>query len=274
MASTPSARSVVLFNPAPRAGFQAHRRVELPLSVLCPATPLDLQGYRVHIVDQFANPNWEANLDKALAERPICLGVTCMTGPQILRAIEVSKHAKQRYPDLPVVWGGIHASLLPHQTLSHPAIDAVVVGEGEATFAELVKALEEGTPLDACRGSSSRNKAASPRRPAAASWISTPSRRSRTTCSTWTCTGAACSAWTTHLQHQPRLHLPLRLLLGPRDAQAPVAGDGAGHGDGADAARDPRPRHPWLPVLRRPLLHRPESAPAGSWKTSSAPIWG
>ena len=29
--------------------------MELPLSVLCPATPLDRQGYRVRIVDQFAD---------------------------------------------------------------------------------------------------------------------------------------------------------------------------------------------------------------------------
>jgi anaerobic magnesium-protoporphyrin IX monomethyl ester cyclase len=138
---------IVLFNPAPRSGFQAHRRVELPLSVLCPATPLDRRGYQVKIIDQFANPDWDAEFQAALAERPICLGVTCMTGPQILRAIEASQAAKLKYPDLPVVWGGIHASLLPAQTLQHPAIDIVVIGEGEATFADVVRALQAGTPL-------------------------------------------------------------------------------------------------------------------------------
>jgi anaerobic magnesium-protoporphyrin IX monomethyl ester cyclase len=135
---------VVLFNPAPRSGFQAHRRVELPLSVLCPATPLDRQGYDVVIVDQFADPHWEQAFEEAMAQRPICLGVTCMTGPQILRAVEISRRAKARYPDLPVVWGGIHASLMPEQTLRHPDIDVVVVGEGEATFAQLVKVLQAG----------------------------------------------------------------------------------------------------------------------------------
>lgn len=138
---------VVLFNPAPRSGFQAHRRVELPLSVLCPATPLDRAGYRVTIVDQFASPEWEREFEAALAERPVCLGITCMTGPQILRAIEASRAAKARHPGLPVVWGGIHASLLPEQTLDHAAIDIVVVGEGEATFTHLVHALQEGIPL-------------------------------------------------------------------------------------------------------------------------------
>ena len=143
---------VVLFNPAPRAGFQAHRRVELPLSVLCPATRLDRQGYKIKIVDQFADPNWEVEFQQAMSTKPICLGVTSMTGPQILRALEASKTFKEKYPDTPVVWGGIHASLLPEQTLKNPYIDVVVVGEGEETFEELVKAFQSGTPLSTVNG--------------------------------------------------------------------------------------------------------------------------
>lgn len=144
--------NVVMFNPAPRSGLQAHRRVELPLSVLCPATPLDREGYHVTIVDQFADPDWESHFHRALAERPICLGVTCMTGPQIVYALDACRAAKERYPDLPVVWGGIHASLLPQQTLENPLVDIAVVGEGEATFRDLVHALESGSPLDGVNG--------------------------------------------------------------------------------------------------------------------------
>jgi len=151
-ASGRSRGRIVMLNPAPRSGVQAHRRVELPLSVLCPATPLDREGYDVTIVDQFADPGWRAKLASALAERPVCLGVTCMTGPQILHALDACREAKQRHPDLPVVWGGIHASLLPEQTLQNALVDIAVVGEGEATFQELVHALEDGTPLERVAG--------------------------------------------------------------------------------------------------------------------------
>jgi hypothetical protein len=96
------------------------------LSVLCPASPLVDEGHDVTIVDQFADPDWEAKFRRALAERPVCLGVTCMTGPQILHALDACRIAKDAQPDLPIVWGGIHASLLPDQTLAHPLIDAVV----------------------------------------------------------------------------------------------------------------------------------------------------
>jgi anaerobic magnesium-protoporphyrin IX monomethyl ester cyclase len=143
---------VLLFNPAPRKGYQAHRRVELPLSVLYPATPLDREGYDVRIIDQFADPEWESAFETALEHEPICMGVTSMTGPQILRAVEASRAMKEKHPDVPVVWGGIHASLLPEQTLANPWIDVVVVGEGEATFTELVKAFESGRPLSEVAG--------------------------------------------------------------------------------------------------------------------------
>jgi len=144
--------NIILFNPAPRSGWQAQRRVELPLSLLCPATPLDRQGYRIKIIDEYANSNWKRDLMEAMREKPICFGVTCMTGPQILHALKGCKLVRKMHPDVPIIWGGIHASLLPEQTLENPYTDIVVIGEGEETFPELVKALESGTPLSHVSG--------------------------------------------------------------------------------------------------------------------------
>jgi radical SAM superfamily enzyme YgiQ (UPF0313 family) len=59
---------------------------------------------------------------------------------------------RKRYPEVPIIWGGIHASLMPEQTLANPYADIVVVGEGEETFPELVKALELSTPLSDVSG--------------------------------------------------------------------------------------------------------------------------
>ncbi len=144
--------NIILFNPAPRSGKQVQRRIELPLSLLCPATPLDRQGYRIKIIDEFANPNWRRELLEALSQKPLCFGVTCMTGPQILHALAACKLVRERYPDVPIIWGGIHASLLPEQTLENPYVDIVVVGEGEETFPDLIKSLESGTPLSNVSG--------------------------------------------------------------------------------------------------------------------------
>lgn len=143
---------ILLFNPAPRKGFQAHRRVELPLNLLHPATPLVHAGFRVKIVDQFADPHWKRKLRDAMFEKPVCFGVSSMTGPQIIRALEACKALKQLYPDVPTVWGGIHSSILPEQTLENPYVDVVVVGEGEATLLELAEALANGRSLSEVAG--------------------------------------------------------------------------------------------------------------------------
>ena len=58
----------------------------------------------------------------------------------------------RRQGDVPVVWGGIHPTLLPEQTLENENIDIVVQGEGEETFFELVQALEKGDPLSKVKG--------------------------------------------------------------------------------------------------------------------------
>jgi anaerobic magnesium-protoporphyrin IX monomethyl ester cyclase len=144
-------RDIVLFHPAPRSGWQAQRRVELPLGLLCLATPLERQGYNIRIIDGFASSTWKSELREALRRNPICFGVTSMTGPQILHALEGCRLVRELHPAVPIVWGGIHATLLPEQTLGNPYVDIIVAGEGEATFEELVKALETGTSLSKVR---------------------------------------------------------------------------------------------------------------------------
>jgi len=143
---------ILLFNPAALSGWQPSPRMELPLSLLCPATPVDRAGYRVTIVDQSVNRDWRRELEEALKTKPLCFGVTCMTGPQIFHALAVCKLVRERQPDAPIVWGGIHGSILSQQTLQNPYVDIVVVGEGEATFIELVRALESGAPLAQVKG--------------------------------------------------------------------------------------------------------------------------
>jgi len=56
-------------------------------------------------------------------------------------------HASQRIKrecNVPVVWGGIHPTMLPEQTLMNDFIDIIVIGEGEETLVELVRTLHDG----------------------------------------------------------------------------------------------------------------------------------
>jgi len=73
---------------------------------------------------------------------PDLVGVTTMTTKfgSVLKTAEI---VKKHNPELLVVAGGPHATLLPEQTLKSENIDVVVRGEGERTAVELTSALEE-----------------------------------------------------------------------------------------------------------------------------------
>jgi anaerobic magnesium-protoporphyrin IX monomethyl ester cyclase len=138
-------RSVLLVYPRVTSGWQVQPRIEIPMGLLCLAGPLRAQGYDVRILDQRVEADWRAALRKELERRPVCVGVSSMTGPQIRHALEVSRFVKAA-GRAPVVWGGLHATILPEQTLAEDAIDYVVEGDGEETFPELVGAIEASSP--------------------------------------------------------------------------------------------------------------------------------
>jgi anaerobic magnesium-protoporphyrin IX monomethyl ester cyclase len=83
-------------------------------------------------------------------------GLTCFTSNRRGVAL-VARCIRQYHPDAHVVVGGPHASALPAEMLRHhPAIDTVVIGEGEETFLELVERLEAGRPTGGIAGTAWR----------------------------------------------------------------------------------------------------------------------
>ena len=122
----------------------------LPLALLCAAS-LVKRKYSVKIIDQRTSPDWKSDLLRELKKKPICVGTTSMTGGMLRYAVEISRFVKEN-SGVPLVWGGVHASLLPEQTIRHRDIDYVVHGEGEQTFYELVTALDKGRSVKKIRG--------------------------------------------------------------------------------------------------------------------------
>ncbi len=67
------------------------------------------------------------------------VGISCLTYNSI-RGYEVADEFRKR--GIPVVFGGYHASLVPHEVKQHA--DSVVIGEAEYTWPQLLKDLERG----------------------------------------------------------------------------------------------------------------------------------
>jgi radical SAM superfamily enzyme YgiQ (UPF0313 family) len=98
------------------------------------------------MIDAAIEPDYKNRILREAADA-LCLGISVLTGPMIHGAIEVSTAIKRCYPNLPVIFGGWHPSLLPEETLNEPFVDAVVRGQGEMTLLEVAVALAEDGPL-------------------------------------------------------------------------------------------------------------------------------
>lgn len=125
----------------------------MPLSLLYVAAPLQQAGYEVSIVDARVVDDWRATLRARIESAdPVCVGVSTLTGAQLVGARAASQLVREISKDLPIVWGGVHPSLMPLETITEPYIDFIVVGEGEATFPELVGQIEKRGPYDHVQG--------------------------------------------------------------------------------------------------------------------------
>lgn len=129
---------VVLFFPKMGEG----QPLQLPMSLLFVASFLIREGIEVKIIDQRLNHDWKTELLEELKKEPLMVGFSVLTGKQILHALGASQFVKEQ-SQAKVVWGGVHTSLLPEQTLENEYIDFVVIGEGEKTFWELAKNLQD-----------------------------------------------------------------------------------------------------------------------------------
>jgi len=124
----------------------------LPLSLLSVASTLVAGGFPVRIIDTRVDASWRKTLAEAVRRKPLCVGVTTMTGSQLLTAMEASRTTREVDPSVPIVWGGPHPTLFPEPTIESPLVDMLVMGEGEITFRELVRRLAAGEPPDGLPG--------------------------------------------------------------------------------------------------------------------------
>jgi radical SAM superfamily enzyme YgiQ (UPF0313 family) len=149
-------KNVVLVQPGLGDMDVFRDRPTPPLGLLSAASGLD-PATEVRLVDQRVDPAWRATLAQAIDASTVAVGVTAMTGAMIGNALRAAE-AVRAIRDVPLVWGGVHPSLLPGQTAAHPLVDHVIEGEGEAAFPALVEALAAGRAPEGVPGVWSRGR--------------------------------------------------------------------------------------------------------------------
>ena len=149
-----SPKTVLLYSPhfvASAYRLQPLYRATPPLSHLALAGPLREAGYDVEIIDAKWDFDWRARV-RERAGRLLCAGVTSLTGPAVSDGLEFAALVREVRPDLPIIWGGWHASFAAQQAMEDPRVDVVVRGMGERTFVDVVRAIEAGDSLGMIAG--------------------------------------------------------------------------------------------------------------------------
>lgn len=118
----------------------------LPLAALYIGSVLKSRGYSMQLIDQRVDDHWVHALRASLRRRPLWVGISSMTGKQIRWGLAAAQIVREVDPTIPIVWGGVHPTILAEQTVNHLLVDMVVVGEGELTALELTQALSEKGP--------------------------------------------------------------------------------------------------------------------------------
>jgi anaerobic magnesium-protoporphyrin IX monomethyl ester cyclase len=159
--------SVCLVRPPAVETFRfATTSIAPPLGLAYVAGALEAAGERVTVVDAVAEAPDTCirylkgyliglSFDKVARRVPAdakVVGISVIfthEWPAVVRLIDA---IKDRHPDIPVVVGGEHAAAIPEFCLRTSRADLLVLGEGEETAVELVRALDEGRALDGING--------------------------------------------------------------------------------------------------------------------------
>ena len=140
---------VLLINP--KSSLPIETRTSPPLGLAYLAAVSEQAGHQVRVHDGDVE---EMPLEAALREfEPHIVGITANT-TQITAAWRDAAIVKQ-VSGAPVVLGGPHPTVLPDESAAKPFVDAVVRGEGEATWIEILSRLERdgpAAPLDDLSG--------------------------------------------------------------------------------------------------------------------------
>lgn len=143
MTRSSAAREVLLVFP----GRLGAPDPQVPLQLLHVASALRLAGFKPRIADLRLRDYRAIDLGD-----PIFVGITAMSGPQIRFGLAFADRVRAERPDVPIVWGGVHPTLLPEQTAADPRVDVVLRGESEAVVAALAERLAARESLDDVEG--------------------------------------------------------------------------------------------------------------------------
>ena len=111
---------------------------------MLPAAAVEASGIPATVIDQRVEADWRGRVAREARANPLFFGISAMTGPQIRWGLRAAEVVRQAAPDVCIVWGGTHPTVLPAETLADDRVDAVVKGRGVKVAVDLARSLSNG----------------------------------------------------------------------------------------------------------------------------------
>lgn len=151
---------VILLNFPPSLGFSyvSKGAIYPHAAIMLIGSILKKNGYNATIVDGAYDENYIEVLKGVINKGDVLyVGMSVMT-TQVPFALEASKVVKKHNKDLPVVWGGVHPTLFPAQTLCNENVDIAVINEGSFAALDLAGYFKSGGDLRGINGIGFKDK--------------------------------------------------------------------------------------------------------------------
>jgi radical SAM superfamily enzyme YgiQ (UPF0313 family) len=181
----PSIPYTYLVNGLSDPHLDIHQNVAMPMGLLYLSAMLEnrLPGIRVALLD-LARSLCDYSKDRQRKSmtieeltirqletlpddfEPTFVGISILFSTAHKSSLHIASAVKERWPHVPVVMGGMHATNAVETLLESPAVDYVCRGEGEAIIAELATLLSQGNEVEVLPGIVGRKKLAADRQTA------------------------------------------------------------------------------------------------------------
>lgn len=147
---------VLLVNP-PLKSDNPYEPAPFPLGLGYLAAAVRLAGFQPIILDACLGPARKSPDDRlyhigldvpqiieaARRAQPDVLGVSVPFTSRLRAAVEIGQALRSAFPNLPMIAGGLHSTVAPQDLLNN-GFDTVILGEGEWSFPEYLRALAAG----------------------------------------------------------------------------------------------------------------------------------
>lgn len=110
---------------------------------------LKQQGHKTDLMDFTWTNSTNNCIKKIRLFKPDIIGFTVGT-MDFDFCVKVANEIKSNF-DIPIVFGGVHPTIAPEETLNKNPVDIVCIGEGELALAELLDRMEHGDAVESTK---------------------------------------------------------------------------------------------------------------------------